>query len=66
MRNTGLVNLSLPFRERNEPELLGVAGRLKLTLSHLKCKRFDQGRLFTVIEAELTGGLVDEFELPGH
>lgn len=37
-----------------------------MTLSDLKRKGFNQGSLFTFIQAELAGGLIDEFELPGH
>ena len=43
-----------------------MAGRLKLTLSYLKGKRFNQRRLFSVIETELACILVDEFELPSQ
>ncbi|MNY33210.1 hypothetical protein D3C86_1674760 [compost metagenome] len=32
----------------------------------LKGKGFDQGDLLAVVETELSGGLVDEFELPGN
>ena len=58
--------LRLTFRIRNERERFGINRWLKLTVSDLKRKGFDQGSLFTVIQAELAGGLIDKFELPGH
>ncbi|CAI8839397.1 hypothetical protein EMIT0P43_20044 [Pseudomonas jessenii] len=39
---------------------------MKPALPDLKGKGFDQGDLLAVVETELSGGLVDEFELPGN
>ena len=40
-------------------------GAAKLTLADLEREGFDQGGLFSFIEAELPGFLVDQFKLPG-
>ena len=40
--------------------------RLKLALTDLECKGFDQGCLLAVIQTQLAGVLIDQLDLPGH
>ena len=53
-------------REAHDSKRFGGHGWLERPVADLKRKGFNQFGLLAVVQAELTGFLIDQLKLPGH